>query len=166
MNNYNKYNFVIDNIFINRVNRAFFMIFLWFIVISFFLYHVFTSKAWVIYVFGVNISLFYLPPIIFIIPTLHEDLMMIIKYGTKSFKNIDIVDNKIIGKNFLNQKILIESPIVIDWDFFIRKTWYMSKNDEIFQVSFIKISQGDKILFIPHSKANLNFIKKLQEISQ
>lgn len=165
MNGCDKYDFVIDNCFIRRMNRAFIMTFIWLMHILFFFYYVFTSNVWVVDVFGVNISIFYLIPIIAIIPTFHEELMIIVNYGSKSFKEVCIIGNKIIGKNFINQKIYIENPIIIDWNLYMSKTWYMSKNDEIFKVSFIKISQRDKFLLIPHSKNNMNFIKKLQKIS-
>ncbi|UZA18110.1 hypothetical protein LP109_14365 (plasmid) [Moraxella bovis] len=165
MKDCNKYDFVIDDRFVHRMNRAFIMTFIWLVYISLFFYYVLTSNAWVIDIFGINISTFYLIPIIAIIPTLHEELMMIVNYGINSFKEVCIIGNKIVGKNFINQEIFIENPVIIDWNLYISKTWYMSKNDDIFKVGFIKISKRDKFLLIPYSKNNMSFIKKLQEIS-
>ena len=165
MNKDNIYDFVIDNNFTHRMNRAFLMIVIWLMFISFFSYYIFTSNAWAIEIFGIKISIFYLPSVIGIMPTLHEEIRLVKNYGKKSFKTIGIIGHKLVGKNFFNQKIFMDNPVVLDWDYRINKPWYMSKNDEVLAVSFIKLSQGNKMLLIPHSKSNMNFIKKFKEIS-
>lgn len=87
------------------------------------------------------------------------------KYGSKSFKEISIIENSLMGKNFLGNNISIEKPLILDWYFYIKKHWFIYDNDPILKVSFIKLSENNKILLIPHSKSNMNFIKKLKEIS-
>ena len=72
MNKDSIYDFVIDNKFICRMNRAFLMIVIWLIFISLFSYYIFTSNVWTIEIFGIKVSTFYLAPVIGIIPTLHE----------------------------------------------------------------------------------------------
>lgn len=160
-----KYDYVIDTNFTKRVNRAFMMTLFWLFFLSVFTYQVFTSNAWIVEILGVKISTYYFPPIIAILPTFHEEIRLIKNYAKNSFKSITIINNEIIGKNFFNQPLIVKNPIVSDWDFRVKKTWYVSKNDEVLTTSFIKLSQGDDVLLIPNSKANVNFIKKLQEIS-
>ncbi len=42
------------------------------------------------------------------------------KYGSKSFKEISIIENSLMGKNFLGNNISIEKPLILDWDFYIK----------------------------------------------
>lgn len=165
MNKDNIYDFVVDENFKKRCNRIYISTTLCIIQVLFFSYYVFTSNAWVISFFGIKIATFYLPPILIVFPLIYENIILMKEYGSKSFKEISIVENMLMGKNFLLNNIFIEKPLILDWDFKIRKHWFIYDNDPILEVSFIKLSQGDKILLIPHSKSNMNFIKKLQEIS-
>ncbi|UNU73952.1 hypothetical protein LU293_03385 [Moraxella nasovis] len=166
MNRSNIYYFVIDSNFINRVNRAFIILFLCLAFMLFFSYYVFTSNAWAVQIFGVKISTYYLPPIISLAVVSIEEIALLINYGRKSFKTISIVDSTIKGKGFLNQKIMIDNPIILDWDYSIKKNWIITKKDPILSVSFIKLTNGHSIFFIPHSKADKNFISHLESVAK
>ncbi len=165
MNKDNIYDFVIDENFKKRCQRIYISTILCLIQILFFSYYVFTSNAWTILLFDIRISTFYLPPIFITFPLIYENIILMRKYGSKSFKEISIIENSLMGKNFLGNNISIEKPLILDWDFYIKKHWFIYDNDPILKVSFIKLSENNKILLIPHSKSNMNFIKKLKEIS-
>lgn len=159
------YDFAISHVFKKYIDRALIIIAICLFFILFFSYYVFTANAWRISLFGLSISTYYLPPVIALTLVLHEEFMVVKKYGIKSFKKIGVIDNTLIGKNFINQAIYMKNPVVVDWDFHIKKTWYFSKNSDVFNVSFIKLKSGDNILYVPHSKTDNNFIQRLKEIS-
>lgn len=159
------YEFAISHVFKKRINRAFIFILIWLVAIFFFSYYVFTANAWRISFFGVNISAYYLPPIIAVMPSLYEELMLIKNYGVKSFQQIGVIDNTLMGKNFLYQKISMTNPIVADWNFKVKKHWFLYDNDPILTISFIKLVSDNQVLYIPHSQADDNFIKRLKELS-
>lgn len=127
---------MIDDDFKKRVNRVYILSTLCVIQIIF-LYYILTSHVWQISIFLFNISIFYLPPVIII---LYENFIIMKKYETKSFGEVSIKYNTLMGKNFLNQTIFIENPTVIDWGFHVGKSWRISKNDELLTTSFIKLS--------------------------
>lgn len=52
-----------------------------------------------------------------------------------------IIDNKLFGKNFFNQKFF--DPIALNWSLYIDKSWYISNDDEILKTSFIKLSKNN-----------------------
>lgn len=114
---------------------------------------------------GLLVASFYLVPVIITIPLLHQNFMLIKKYVMISFRKVGIENDKLIGRGILNQKFSISNPKVLDWDYFISKPWYISKNIEITDISFIKIFKNNKIFLMPNSKANSNFIKDLKAIS-
>lgn len=166
MQNNNSYDYAIDDEFIKLFRWEFFML-LWATVqMIFFSYFVFTSKAWAINILGISVSMFYLPPVLIAIPNFVTHLMIIKIYGLNSFKKVTIIDNQIIGKNIINQTISMVNPQVADWDFYIKKNWLFSKKDPHLKTSFIKLTKGDKYLFIPHTKADLNFIRDLERIQK
>lgn len=157
----NFYDFVIDERFSKRFYRACFMMILSLIQICFFMHFALFSNVPKTSFFGINISLFYLVPVIAAIPSFFEHFMLFKNYGNKTLKKIGIFQNKIVGKTFINQNVLIENPIILDLEFYVKKRWYISKNDDILYIKFIRISQNNKIFLVPNSGANINFIRDL-----
>ena len=158
------YEFAICNVFKKRLQRIYITTILCLIQVCFFSYYVFTAKAWSISLFGVNIATYYLPPVVIVLPLLYENVCLMKNYGIKSFQQIGVVGNTLVGKNFLYQKISMTNPTVADWDFKVKKHWFLYDNDPILTVSFIKLVGDNQVLYIPHSQADDNFINRLKEL--
>lgn len=56
------------------------------------------------------------------------------------------------------------NPTVADWDFKVKKHWFLYDNDPILTISFIKLVGDNQVLYIPHSQADDNFINRLKEL--
>lgn len=98
------YEFVICNVFKKRLQRIYITTILCLIQVCFFSYYVFTAKAWSISLFDVNISAYYLPPVVITLPLLYENVCLMKNYGIKSFQQIGVVGNTLVGKNFCIKK--------------------------------------------------------------
>lgn len=159
------YEFAISHVFKKRLQRIYITTMLCLIQVCFFSYYVFTANAWSISLFGLNIATYYLPPVVITLPLLYENICLMKNYGVKSFQQIGVIDNTLMGKNFLYQKISMTNPIVADWNFKVKKHWFLYDNDPILTISFIKLVGDNQVLYIPHSQADDNFIKRLKELS-
>lgn len=98
------YEFAICNVFKKRLQRIYITTILCLIQVCFFSYYVFTAKAWSISLFGVNIATYYLPPVVIVLPLLYENVCLMKNYGIKSFQQIGVINNTLIGKNFCIKK--------------------------------------------------------------